>query len=109
MSAFEKARKHEAARQPAAAPPGGNAADPRSVLSRGAYNQALLAYAKGGDGQGALELLRCMRKAGGRLAPTRGSFNACLNVGCCCGCCCCGNLACGNLTYDRSRTFTAVI
>lgn len=49
-------------------------------LSRGAYNQALLAYAMGRNGHGALSLLKEMRKVGGRLAPTRSSYNACLEV-----------------------------
>lgn len=85
VAVFESARRHEAARRVASAPPPASASaavarDARSLLSRGAYNQALMAYAKGRDGQSALELLRIMRKAGGRLAPTRGSFNACLNV-----------------------------
>eukprot|EP00903_Cladosiphon_okamuranus_P013139 g12253.t1 len=77
VSAFEKARKHQASvfRKAPVHP-----TDPTSVLTRGAYNQALLAYAKGRDGRGALELLRCMREEGGGIAPTRGSFNACLNA-----------------------------
>lgn len=57
----------------------------RARLTRGAYNQTLLAYAKGRKGQEALALLREMRAsgagAGGRLAPGRVSYNACLQVG----------------------------
>lgn len=86
MAAFERARRREAALLAVAAATA--AKGPRSLLSRGAYNQALAAYAKGRDGHSALELLRTMRKSGGRLAPSRSSFNICLDVRAplvCCG------------------------
>lgn len=56
----------------------------RALLTCGSYNQALLAYATGRNGRAALDLLRDMRSARERgerrLAPTRGSYNACLKV-----------------------------
>ncbi|CAN0459394.1 unnamed protein product, partial [Ectocarpus sp. 12 AP-2014] len=78
VATFERARRREVALLAVAAATA--AKNPRSLLSRGAYNQALAAYATGRDGHGALELLRAMRKAGGRLAPSRSSFNICLNA-----------------------------
>ncbi|CAM9344810.1 unnamed protein product, partial [Scytosiphon promiscuus] len=79
VAAFEKSRKHQAARRGAASAAAGEK-DARALLSLGAYNQALMAYAQGRDGRSALELLREMRRAGGRLTPSRGSFNACLDA-----------------------------
>eukprot|EP00904_Undaria_pinnatifida_P006921 jgi/Undpi1/3359/HiC_scaffold_15.g06732.m1 len=56
----------------------------RALLTCGSYNQALLAYATGRNGRAALDLLRDMRSARERgerrLAPTRGSYNACLKA-----------------------------
>lgn len=51
-------------------------------LSKQAYDQALLAYARGNDGRAALILLREMQTGNGlgRLTPTRVSYNACLKV-----------------------------
>lgn len=76
---FEDARRAEARLQLK-----GKLKEPDRV-SRQAYNQALLAYAKGKDGLSALNLLRVMRfqsstKKKTWLSPSRASFNACLQV-----------------------------
>lgn len=85
MAVFEEARRTEARLLSTGAGSGvGRGLADRALLSCGSYNQALLAYARGRDGAAALGLLRDMRSARERgerrLAPTRGSYNACLKV-----------------------------